>query len=102
MERKIKAWGNRVIRSEMEISDGKFIVLSGSELSPIEMPRATAGIKQRRNKAKIKNNILMADEIFDSPSSASAFILYGTDNGWLSWRLENGEQLQTIRSSIKC
>ena len=101
MERKIKALGNKVLKAKMEIHNRKFVVLSGSEVSPIETPNASSGIKQRRNQAKIKNNILMADEIFDSPSSASAFILFSPNNGWSTWRLENGEPLQTIRSRIE-
>ena len=100
MGRKIKAWGNKIPKAKMEIKNDKFVVIAGSELCPIEMKSTSPGTKQRRRKAKIKNNILLSDEIFDSPSSASNFVLNCSDNGWTSWHLENGDQLKTMKNKI--
>ena len=100
MKRRIKAWGNKIPNAKMEIRNGIFVVLAGSELCPIEMKSTRPAIKHRRVKAKIKNNILLSEEIFDSPSSAAEFVLNCASNGWHSWGLENGEELKTIRNRI--
>ena len=101
MGRKIKAWDNKIPNAKLEIRDNKFVLLAGSELSPFECSSASHNTQKRRKTAKIKNNILMQEEIFDSPSAASDFVCYCSDNGWTSWKLENGDNLQTIRDRIK-
>ena len=100
MGRKIKAWDNRIPDAKMEIRDSKFVLLVGSEVSPFETSSASQNTKKRRKTAVIKNNVLMQEEVFDSPSAASDFVCYCSDNGWTSWKLDNGDALQTIRDKI--
>lgn len=100
MGRKIKAWNNKIPNATMEIRDGKYVVIAGSELCPVEGSGDHQSTKKRRAAANIKNNILKTEEVFDSPSAASVFVCNCADNGWTSWRLENEDQLQTIRSSL--
>ena len=99
--RKIKAWENRIPNAKLEIRNGKYVLLEGSELSPYETSSASQNTKKRRGTAKIKDNILLSEEIFDSPSAASDFVCFCSDNGWTSWRLENEEPLQSIRETLK-
>ena len=102
MGRKIKAWGNKIPNARMKIQGGKYVVLEGSELCPIESSTASSGAKKRREKATIKNNILMSDEEFESPSAASDFVCFCSDNGWTSWKLDTDDKpLQSIRSEIE-
>ncbi len=100
MGRKIKAWKNKIPDAKLEIRNGKYVLLAGSELSPVESSSASQNTRKRRESAKIKNNVLMAEEVFDSPSATSDFVCFCSDNGWTSWRLENEEPLRTIRESL--
>ena len=101
MVRKIKAWNNKSPNAKMEIRNGKFIVLAGSEICPVSGIGIQKETKQRYTTASIKNNILQKDESFDSPSGAGNFVCNCAINGWSAWKLDNGDSLQTIRNDLK-
>lgn len=100
MVRKIKAWNNKSPDAKMEIRNGKYIVLAGSEICPVAQVGIQKETQQRYATASIKNNILQKEEAFDSPSGAGNFVCNCAINGWVAWKLENGDSLQTIRDIL--
>lgn len=101
MGRKLKAWDNKIPNARLEIRNGKYVLLEGSELCPLESSSASQKTKKRREMAKVKNNILLTEETFETPSAASDFVCFCSDNGWTSWKLESEEPLQSIRDKLK-
>lgn len=82
------------IKASMRVEDGKFIVMQGSQCLPCDkdwMPES------RRN-AIIENGILMEDMECNSPSTAGWVVLGSANNGWLTWKTENGECIDIYRN----
>lgn len=72
-----------------------FVVLKGSKLATIPTSSCPDFIKNRRAKEheKIdKNGILLEDLLFNSPSTASAFVWFSNRNGNTDWHTIDGKQ----------
>lgn len=85
----------RNIKATMRAENGKFIVIKGSQCLPCNkdwMPES------RRN-AKIENGILMEDVECKSPSTAGWIVLGNANNGWLTWKTENGKLIDIFRKN---
>ncbi len=87
---KIKARGQRT-------NEG-FVVLKGSEINPGVVKSCPGGaVKARRRYADlIKDNILLEDIPFSSPSAAAAFVGGSSMNGNELWRTEEGIALKDL------
>lgn len=78
-----------------------FVVLAGSKISQTVARYVPDKIKKARKKAKISaENILLEDMIFDNPSSASAFVVGISSNGWVEWRTSAGITLKDFEGKI--
>lgn len=83
------------IRASMRVENGKFIVIKGSQCLPCDkdwMP------EDRRN-ARIENGILMEDVICNSPSTAGWVVLGKSNNGWVTWKTEDGKMINIFRKN---
>ena len=79
-DQSVKAMGN--------LTPEDFVVLKGSKLATIPTSSCPDFIKNRRAKEheKIdKNGILLEDLLFNSPSTASAFVWFSNRNGNTDW-----------------
>lgn len=90
---KIKSKG--FVKATMKVENGKFIVLKGSTCLDCDkdwMPEA-------RRTAKIENGILMEDIECKSPSTAGWVVLGNANNGWITWKTEDGKSIDVFRNN---
>lgn len=86
-------------------STGTLTVLAGSTGAGILAPRASDHIKSSRQRvldskmATVKGDTLAinSDITFTTPSAAATFVMGGSANGWVEWKLSSGEALSTLR-----
>lgn len=82
------------IKATMKVEEGAFIVLKGSTCAP-----TTADwIPEARKTAPITDNILQADVICNSPSTAGWIAMGKATNGWKAWKDADGNNLDYYRS----
>ena len=84
-------------KAKMRKENGKFILLSGSQMSHTLPLKITKGWIRVLEDAKIENNILMTDIECSSPSMASSLILHHSSNGWEYWKNKEGELIKVYR-----
>lgn len=82
-----------------QTSEG-FVVLKGSMVDEIDSSTIPGSIKELRNELKqsgiIKDGILLENQLFNSPSYASAFVLGMSTNGRMDWKDSSGRTLKEI------
>lgn len=83
------------IKASMKVENGKFIVVKGSTCLPCHKD----WMPESRKNAKIENNILMEDVICNSPSTAGWVVLGNANNGWLTWKTEDGKIIDKFRKN---
>ena len=98
MARKLKRWNNKIAKGNMQVADGKYILLKGSDVCPNEGKGLQDTLRIRRNTANIVDNVLQEDVVFSSPSSAAVFMLGGAVNGWETWKTDEGELIDIFRN----
>ena len=84
-------------KAKMRKENGKFILLSGSQMSHTLPLKITKGWIRVLEDAKIENNVLMTDIECSSPSMASSLILHHPSNGWDYWKNKGGELIKVYR-----
>ena len=99
LKRKIKAWGNREVNGTLKVENGKFRVLAGSTVCPILNKGLTtiSLVNSKRKEANIENDVSTRDVVFNSPSLASMFVIYGPSNGWTDWKTKDGKPIDIYR-----
>lgn len=98
LSRKIKKLNKTVEAIGIETSEG-FVVLKGSQISPEEDNTISSGISKMRKIAKLDNDILQEDMLFDSPSGAACFVIGKSANGLTSWKTKDGIELKKHEQS---
>lgn len=99
LKRTIKKIGVTVSATGKQTAEG-FVVLRGSTISPEENSKnISTGIIKKRKAAKITDNILQEDLLFDSPSGAASFVVGNSMNGWTEWKTEDGRTLRELEQS---
>lgn len=98
MARKLKRWNNKVAKGNMQVADGKYILLKGSDVCPNEGKGLLDTIRIKRNNADIVDNVLQEDVVFSAPSAAATFVLGGAANGWKVWKTDSGETIDIFRN----
>lgn len=81
-------------------SDG-FVVLKGSEVSPVPTKSCPDTVKNLRHKYAERintNNILAEDTLFSSPSAAAGFVVYASANGLIMWANDKGKTLRDLET----
>ena len=83
--------------AEAEWDGEQIIVLSGSRINPIvAFPKMSEEIKHMREDQAIvdKQNKLLVDVKFTSPSSAAQFVTGRSVNGYIAWRPDDKMSLK--------
>ena len=93
LKRRIKSIGKE-INAVMQIENGKFIVLAGSDFSPVSSDGISDAIKERRKNAKVRSGKLLKDETFSSSSYAAVFVLGQSESGPRRWKDKDGKSLR--------
>ena len=96
LERVIKNIGK--IEAQGTITSEGFIVLKGSQISPVDDSTVPDTIKEQRRTSNIVDGILQDDMLFSSPSGAAMFVVGKSDNGLPRWKDENGRTLREIEN----
>lgn len=98
LKRKSRKSGLTIEAKCRQTSEG-FVVLKGSQIETIDSESIPPGVKERRNKAGIKDGILQEDVLCTSPSYAAAFVIGGSTNGLMDWKTADGKTLKDIEAS---
>ena len=80
-----------------------FVVFKGGKLNSKPTPSCPEWIKKLREEyaARIsKNFILTEDIVFNSPSAAAGFCVFGSENGRTAWKNESKKTLKELDSEI--
>lgn len=91
LKRIVKNFGE--VSGKAYVKDGKFIVEKGSKCTGKFDKKSPMICKE----AIIKNGILQADIVCDSPSTAGWVILGKSNNGWKEWKTKNGKSMEMFR-----
>lgn len=85
-------------------NDHSLIVLKGSRINPITLPKVTDSFRQKREQqisahTEVINGecIVKEDVLFESPSGAAQFCVGSNSNGWIEWKDNNGNELTIYR-----
>lgn len=95
--RRIKRLNNAILKAEMQVKDGKFILRAGSQVTIDTGIGLAPNIDLLRNQANIEDGILLEDVEMDSPSAAGEFVIGAACNGWTSWLTKDGEKIDKFR-----
>ena len=93
LSRRIRKLGRTIEAKGKRTAEG-FVVLQGSDVSPVEDETISAGISKSRRNARISNGILLEDMLFSSPSAAAKFLIGQSTNGLMAWKTESGTTLK--------
>lgn len=83
------------LKAAMRVENGKFIVVKGSQCLSCNKD----WMPESRKNAKIENGILMEDVICKSPSTAGWVVLGNANNGWFTWKTEDGKLIDKFRKN---
>ena len=85
--------------ADYDIAEKKFTVLKGSiiskNISSASSFRGVKPVKEWRERY-VRENVLIEDVAFKSPSTAANFVTGSSTNGLLAWKNENGEYLRKL------
>ena len=97
---KLKRWKGKQATATMQVVDGKYILLAGSDICPYEGDIYDA-VRIKRANANIVDDKLQEDIVFSSPSGPAIFVTGGSRNGWLCWKDKNGKAIDQYRKTKK-
>ena len=92
---------SKVDASGKRSSDG-FIVLKGSHIASTPTKSCPDTVKRLRDRyrGKVDDNLILLEDLsFTSPSAASGFVKYASDNGLTSWLTAEGKTLKALEST---
>lgn len=97
---------NADARGMFNPTDQSLIVLKGSTVNPVHVPKISDSNRKKRDKEladytemRDGKRIVMEDVCFDSPSGAALFCVGGSANGWKEWKNEKGCKLNEYRTN---
>ncbi len=99
MSWKLRRWGNKTAKAKMQVTGGKCIVLSGSDVCPNEGHGLMDVVRIKRENANIIDDVLHEDIVLSSPSGAASFVIGAAANGWSTWRTEAGVVIDYFRNN---
>jgi len=90
-----KVKGIGTIKATMRVENGKFVVLKGSQCLSCNKD----WMPETRRTAKIENGVLIEDVECKSPSTAGWVVLGNANNGWITWKTEEGKNIDIFRNN---
>lgn len=97
MSRRLKRWGNKIVKAQMQVVNGKYILLKGSDVCPNEGKGLFDAVRIKRESANVVDDVLQEDVVFSSPTGPAVFALGCSANGWTTWKTDNGEAIDKYR-----
>ena len=85
--------------AEYQPDSGELIVLKGSRISSTVAGgkfRSARSVENRRNEDSVKDNLVVKDMRFKSPSSAANFVTGSSTNGLIAWKTKDGKTLKAF------
>jgi hypothetical protein len=76
--------------------DGKVTVLKGSRVKEVYSEKIPSEAVKARNNTKMKEFIIDEDIVFESASTAAAFVTGNSTNGLRAWKTEKREELGKV------
>lgn len=98
MSRRLKRWGNKTARGRMQVVNGRYILLKGSDVCPNEGKGLFDAVRIKRESASIVDNVLQEDVVFSSPTGPAVFVLGCSANGWTTWKTDGGDPIDKYRN----
>ena len=83
----------------MQVVNGKYILLKGSDVCPNEGKGLFDAVRLKRESANISDDVLQEDIVFSSPTGPAVFVLGCSANGWTSWKTDDGNAIDKYRNS---
>lgn len=99
--RKVKGF-NTCVNAKIQVEKGKIVLKAGSIIAPYKEYKTPMWIECRKGMRLDKDNVLMKDIICSSPSMAAALVVGGPVNGWITWKNENGQEIDIYRKKDVC
>ena len=99
MSRRLKRWNNKVAKGKMQVANGKYILLKGSDVCPNEGKGLFDAVRIKRNSANIVDDVLQEDIVFASPTGPAVFVLGCSANGWTTWKTSSGDPIDIYRNT---
>ena len=90
---------NGQCKAVAEYNDKNFVVLKNSKISPNVSSNTAISkkvVSYRNDKQFVKNNKVIEDVLFKSPSLAAQFVLGYIMNGKRAWKNEDGISLKEL------
>lgn len=98
LTRKIVQLDRDIIAKGRQTSEG-FVVLRGSQISPVEDENIPALVREQRKKSRVsEKQELLEDKLFSSPSYAAMFVVGKSANGLTSWKTKDGKTLKDLEN----
>ena len=97
---------NANARAIFNPQDQSLMVLKGSTVNPVHVPKFSDSDRKRRDRqlaeyteVKDGQRIVKEDVCFDTPSGAALFCVGGSANGWKEWKDAEGRELKVYRAN---
>ena len=97
MERKLKRDGNRLLKVQMVVEEGNFIIKSGQRVSTTEGAGLTQSVRKIRAASIDEKGTVIDDVSFDFPSTAGSFAIGAACDGWREWKTKGGQAIEIYR-----
>ncbi len=89
----VKGFGQ--VSATLLVDDGTLTVLKGCTCAPTK----DGWVPEVRKNALIENHILQENVVANSPTAAGWVVLGHHNNGWISWKDENGNPIDIYRQT---
>ena len=97
---------NANARAIFNPQDQSLMVLKGSTVNPVHVPKFSDSDRKKRDRQLAKytevkdgQRIVKEDVCFDTPSGAALFCVGGSANGWKEWKDAEGRELKVYRAN---
>ncbi len=90
----VKCFGQ--IDAKMRVESGSFVVLKGCLCAPTK----PGWVPEARKTAPIVDSVLQEDVPVKSPSVAGWIVLGHSNNGWMSWKDQEGNPIDKYRQDV--
>ena len=90
--------------AEYQCDSSELIVLKGSKISSTVAGgkfRSSRSVEKQRNEDSVRDNLVVKDIHFKSPSSAANFVNGSSTNGLIAWKTEDGKTLKTYLAELE-
>lgn len=96
LKQRIKASG-KTLNATMVVMGGKLSIPAGTEVSLVEGPGLSTGVRQLRELYVDEDGNTTEDVEFSSPSGAGSFVTGKACGGWVTWKTSDNVPIDVFR-----